>query len=744
VGAPELREGGQRNPNFRFPSFGIGVIPFHLCPVEHFPLSFRLSLSNTRARWRSSSSEHASQITLSKIGLSMPAIRLRILAALLGAAFFLIPPPNFVTAQRSAVDTYAIINARVVPVAGPVIDRGTVVIRDGLIAAVGANITAPADARVIDGTGLTVYPGLIDSSTALGIPTPSPTPTPTPGGAGSGFGQFRPQTIAISALNSTQPPGLQPELLAEDFIKPGGEKIEAARSAGITTALSAQRQGIWMGQSALINLAGDTTQQMIVRSPLALHVGFTPLRTGIYPNSLLGVFASLRQMLFDAQRYRQAQQAYERSPRGQRRPNQDRSLAALLPVLDGSMPVVMYADREREISRALDLAQEFKLRPIIAGGLEAGKVAKRLSEGKVPVLLSLNFPRRTTAALPEADPEPMRILRERVEAPKTAAKLVAARVPFAFQSGELTNMTDFSTNLFRAIENGLSRDDALRALTIWPAQILGVADRLGTIEAGKIANLTITRGDLFDRTPKISHVFIDGRPVDLLPASVGQAGPATGTWMLKVNLGSGDLAVTLVLQGEGERLRGSIQGGLGSSEIANASSGASGDIRFTVPATFEGQTAEATFAGQITGNEMRGTVNVVGRAPGSFTGTKAGVPAQPIASPTPSETRPAVSANSGLSGTWLINLVVGNQTYPGTLKLEQSGATITGLFQSPFGTTKLTGGSVDADGFHFVARTSITGREVEMEVDGNASGDEIRGTVKSELGFVSFTGTRQR
>ncbi len=581
----------------------------------------------------------------------MPAIRLRILAALVASAFVVIPTPNFVTAQRSAVDTYAITNARVVTVAGPVIDRGTVVIRDGLIAAAGANVTAPADARIIDGTGLTVYPGLIDSSTALGMPQPSPTPTPSPGGAGAGFGQLRPQTSPLSALNSAQPPGLQPEVLAEDFIKPGGEQIEAARNAGITTALTAPRQGIWMGQSALINLAGDTSQQMIVRSPVALHVGFTPLRTGTYPNSLMGVFASLRQMLLDAQRYRQALQTYERSPRGMRRPNQDRSLAALLPVLDGAMPVVMYADREREIARALDFAQEFKLRAIIAGGLDAGRVADRLRESKVPVLLSLNFPRRTTAALPEADAEPIRVLRERVEAPKTAAKLVAARVPFAFQSGALTNMADFSANLIRAIENGLSRDDALRALTIWPAQILGVADRLGTIEAGKIANLTITRGDLFDRNHRISYVFIDGRSIDLRPEAGGaQAGAATGTWTLNVNLGSGDIAVSLVLQQEGERLRGSIQGGLGSSEIANASTGAGGDLRFTVPATFEGQTADASFAGKITGNDMQGTVNVVGRAPGSFTGTKAGAPAQPVASPTPpAEFRAAVSSNADLS-----------------------------------------------------------------------------------------------
>jgi imidazolonepropionase-like amidohydrolase len=564
----------------------------------------------------------------------MPRVYPRIAIAM-AMSIFLLPVlalhPTSTKAQRSALDTYAITNARIVTVSGAPIERGTVVIRDGLIAAVGANVTAPADARIIDGAGLTVYPGLIDSSTSLGIPQPSPAPSASPAGGGGGFGQFRAQTSTTVALNSTQPPGLQPEVAVEDFLRPGGEQIEAARNAGITTALSAPRQGIWMGQSALINLSGDTAQQMIVRSPVALHVGFTPLRSGVYPTSLMGVFAVLRQMLLDAGRYRELQQAYERSPRGTRRPDQDRALAALLPVLDGAMPVVMYADREREIARALDLAEEFKLKAIIAGGLESSKVADRLRERKVPVLLSLNFPRRTTAALPEADPEPVRVLRERVEAPKAAARLVTARAKFAFQSGGMTNIADFRANIQRAIDGGLGREDALRAVTIWPAEILGVSDRLGTIETGKIANLTITRGDIFDRNRTIAHVFIDGRPVDLRPAdptapAAAGGAVASGTWTLNINLGSGDLAATLALQQEGERLSGSIQGGLGNGEIANGSAGAAGEVRFTIPVTLEGQTVEATFAGRITRNEMQGSVTIVGRTPGTFTATRAAAP----------------------------------------------------------------------------------------------------------------------
>jgi imidazolonepropionase-like amidohydrolase len=491
-----------------------------------------------------------------------------------------------------------------------------------LIVAVGANAPVPADARVIDGAGLTVYPGLIDANTSLGFPEPSPTPAPV-GGPGGGFlaALLRPPTPSSS--NSSQVVGLQPEILAEDLIKPGGDPIETERSAGITTALTAPRSGIWIGQSALINLAGETSQQMILRSPVAMHVGFTPLRSG-YPGSLLGVFATLRQMLLDAAQYREAQRIYEQSPRGLRRPSPDRSLEALLPVLDGRMPVVMYADREREIQRALDLADEFKLKAIIAGGADSWLLADRLQKANVPVLLSLNFPKRTTAAIPEADPEPMRVLRERVAAPKTAGKLAGAKIRFAFQSGGLTAISDFVANAAKAIDNGLAKDDALRAFTLNAAEIFGVADRLGSIETGKIANLTVMRGDLFDRNSHVAHVFIDGRPIDLRPATPG--GPAgniaSGAWSLTVDLGQGQLAVALTLQQEGERLRGSIQGALGAVDIANATLGPAGEVSFTAPVTLEGQTTEATFTGTITGNEMKGAVNITGRAPGSFTGKR--------------------------------------------------------------------------------------------------------------------------
>jgi len=550
-----------------------------------------------------------------------------------------------VAAQRhTGTDTYAITNARIVTVSGATLDRGTVVIRDGLIAAVGANAAVPPDARSIDGTGLTVYPGVFDASTTLGIPRPTPSPA---GGGGGGFqGLFGQSQPSATSPNSPNLPGMQPEILASDLIKPGGNEIESARNAGITTAQTAPRGNVFLGQSAIINLAGDTPQQMIVRSPVALYVGLQPLGNGQYPGSLMGVFSSVRQMLLDARRYREMNDIYDRNPRGLKRPAQDKSLEALQPVIAGRMPIVMQADSEREIDRVLDLAKEFNVKMIVNGGREADRVAARLKAMNVPVLLSLNFPRRTTAASPESDPEPLRVLRERVEAPKTAGRLASAGVRFAFQSGGMAAITDYFTNAAKAVDNGLSHDDAVRALTSWPAEVLGVGSQLGSIEVGKIANLTITRGDLLAKDRRIVHVFIDGKPVDLRPATPasGERGlSVSGTWSLTVNLtGSGnekqELTATLNLRQETDRLTGSVSGALGPGAIVNGSVTGS-DVSFTVPITLPApasQTTDAIFTGTVSGNQMSGSVQVVGRGAGTFTATRAGrPPSSPAASPSP-------------------------------------------------------------------------------------------------------------
>jgi imidazolonepropionase-like amidohydrolase len=527
--------------------------------------------------------------------------------------------------ERNAPSVYAITNVRIVGGAGPTIDRGTIVVRNGVIAAVGAAVQAPADARVIDGNGLTVYPGIIDANSSLGLGGGSSAAVAADagrGGRGGGGGRGAApaqQGAPAGAPNSLHPIGLQPELTVVDLLHADDDALAGPQSAGITAAQTAPSTGIFRGESAVINLGGASAQAMLVKAPVAEHIGFTPSRGGGYPNSLMGVFAALRQTLLDAQHYAAEQAAYAKNPRGMRRPEPDPSLEALQPVLQRQIPVVLEASSKREIERALDLAKEFNLRPIIAGGEEADQVAARLKAENVPVLLSLNFPRRPQASA-DADPEPLRMLRARVDAPKLASKLQAAGVKFAFEDGGLTTWSDYLGNVNRTVEAGLAPDQAVRALTLAPAEILGVSDRLGTIEAGKAANLTVTRGDLF--TGRVTQVFIDGNPIEARATGNAPTSLASGTWTITITTDEGEKPVTLTLQQVGDQLRGTVQGSLGSSQISNGSIGPTGDVQFTASLTMGSGTEEGRFSGTIDGNLMRGTVSVVGHPQSTFVGTK--------------------------------------------------------------------------------------------------------------------------
>lgn len=533
-------------------------------------------------------------------------------------------PP--LAAQRAVPGTYAITNARIVPVAGPAIEKGTIVIRDGLIAAVGATITVPADARVIDGAGHTVYPGLIDAYATIGMRS-APAPTGGFGGGGGGFGAPAPVRPA-GAPNSSMPIGMQPEVRAIDQLVDGAD-YSAAWNAGITTALTAPQGRVYEGQSALVSLGGGDFGMAAVRPTVAMHVGFQGIGGGQFPSSLMGVFAALRQSFLDAQHYALEKAAYDRNPRASRRPDYDPSLEALLPVVAGTMPVVFRANSQREIERALDLAKEFKLKAYIGGGSEAYLVADRLKAENVPVLLSVNFPRKAAPTGPAADAEPeaMRVLRERVQAPKTPGQLKAAGVRFAVQAGG--NYTDFVANLRRMVAGGLSADDAIRAATLGSAEIFGVADRLGSIEAGKIADLTVVRGtDLFAADSRVTDVWVDGRPHAAVAPVVargpggggfgGQRPGLEGTWQLQVQLEGIEHVATLVLRDQDGVIRGQLEGDLGAQDVVNLSVDSNGDIAFSAIVTTKEGTEEGWFRGRLDDGVFAGTLAITGHAGGRF------------------------------------------------------------------------------------------------------------------------------
>ncbi len=519
--------------------------------------------------------------------------------------------------------SYAITNARIVTVSGGTIERGTVVIRDGLIEASGAGVTAPADAQVFDGTGLTVYPGFIDTLTNLGI---APRPTPSPGGAG-GFGQAAAAAATANPSNSNYPTGLRPEEMTLDEVRAGDAQFEANRNAGFTTALTVGRTGIFNGQSALIDLAGHSVSAMTVKNPVALHITFATI-PGQYPGSLLGTFSALRQMFNDAKRQQEIEKLYAANPRGMKRPEADKSLEALIPALDRRVPVVFTANRSNEIVRALDLAREYNLRAIIAGGQQADKFIDRLRSQDVAVLFSLNFPKRTASASADADPEPMEMLRFRADVPKVAGKLAAAGVRFAFQGGGASNVNDLLANVSKATQNGLSKDAAVRALTLGAAEIFGVADRIGTIEPGKIANLTVVRGDLFGTQKAITHVFVDG--VVFEPKAPAQnprgprngpqtAGPrggdaqsvssgVVGTYAIAIDIPGQPLSGTLTIAQQGAALSGTMTTEIGTGALSDGQLSGN-NVTFSGSVNYGGQTIPFTIKGTIAGTRFTGTID---------------------------------------------------------------------------------------------------------------------------------------
>jgi imidazolonepropionase-like amidohydrolase len=421
-------------------------------------------------------------------------------------------------ALADAPRIYAITGARIVTSAGDPIETGTVVLRNGFIEAAGASVAVPADASIIDGKGLTVYPGLIDMGNSAGLEVPGPA-QPASARTREEVERWKREVI------------LRSQVVAADHVKADAPDLRRLAAAGITSILAVPPGTVVKGQSSLLNVAvpdeepqyGNIADERcglyVLRTPVALHVAFPERTPGdAYPESLMGVIAFVRQAFLDAAHDQAERAFYDRARRATARPVYDRALGAMQPALAGRMPVVFEADEFRDILRALGMAREFKLDPVIAGGVEADQAIADLKAQESRVLFSVNYPVRSRMLAPDAD-EPLRVLRQRANAPKVPAALAGAGVPFAFESGGLKDPKAFVRNVAKAVKAGLLPDVAIRAMTLDAATIAGVGDRLGSIEKGKIANLIVTEGDLFDEKMTIKHVFVDGRPVVLEPAA---------------------------------------------------------------------------------------------------------------------------------------------------------------------------------------------------------------------------------
>ena len=394
--------------------------------------------------------------------------------------------------------TFAITNARIVTVSGATISGGTLIIKDGKIQAIGGNVAIPSDAEKIDGTGLSVYPGMIDAGTNLGL-------AEVEGGA--------PGTIDVSETGD-----LNANAKAILGINPHTSHVNVTRINGITTVLSMPTGGIVSGQAAVINLNGSTQNEMAIVPTFGLVINFPRITTGGGFN-LFGAspptdfnealkrrdqrVEELKKLFRDAENYARVQEAYAKD-KTLPAPATDLKMEAMKDYVRGAKPVIFTAERERDIRSVAKFAGEMKIKAIIMGGQEAWKAADDLKKNNIPVVFT------NIHSLPVRDDDAYDYL---LEAP---AKMAQAGVKFSISTGDngaMVSELPFQAGLAAAFD--LPKDEALRAVTLYPAQILGIADRYGSLETGKIANVVITNGDILEPRTNVKYVFINGRILPL-------------------------------------------------------------------------------------------------------------------------------------------------------------------------------------------------------------------------------------
>ena len=410
--------------------------------------------------------------------------------------------PSVVAAPTSP-PAYALQNARIVSMSGPVIESGTLVMRDGRIAAVGADVHTPADAIAIDASGWTLYPGFIDAHSSLGMPKPK---------------QESAREAADRRERGDPTPGLQANVRASALYAHDSDALDAYRRMGVTVAAIAPQNGILRGQSAVIALGDGRLDDadLVLSEPWAQHIGYEPFsrERNDYPGTLMGVLATIRQSFSDAHWYQIAWERYAQTPDALERPPFDESLVALGAAANNEQQVVFSAWSDNAIVRTLDLADELSIDAIVSGAIDGWRVADVLAESGLPVLVSLDhrprrdpvgFGRRAHGGLmvsPGAD--------DKKDAQANAARLHEAGVRFAFISEGLESTDKFLPNLRAAVNAGLPEQAALEALTVTPARFLGLDSSLGTLDPGKAANVVAVDGNLFD-DGRVAATWIDGR-----------------------------------------------------------------------------------------------------------------------------------------------------------------------------------------------------------------------------------------
>ncbi len=497
---------------------------------------------------------------------------------------------------------HALVGARVITAPGQVLNNATIVIRDGLITAVGSNVPTPAGARVWDLKGQTVYPGFIDAHADLGMDA-------VPAGGDVGPTHWNPQVRAWYSTTAN--------------FKDDSTRRAALRSLGFGTALAVPKQGIFRGQASVINLADAGARERVLRADLMQSVGFERSFAlgGAYPNSSMGTIALMKQTFMDAEWYIRAQAAYENSGRAILPPETSEALAALGDAVQGKQAVLFQTESEEDYLRAHKLAAEYKVKPWFRGSGQEYRLVDVLKSRTDPLIVPLNFPDAPDVSSPEAALNAsLAQLRHWYLAPTNPAQLAQAGVSFALTTDGLSSLNQFLPNLRIAVARGLTSDKALAALTTVPATWLGIERTHGTIAVGKVANLVVSEGDLFTEESSVRDVWVQGTRYGVTrPPQID----ARGTWSIASDDASGFKAV-LQLEGPLNRIRGTIE--VPSRRPITLTTARvvaeTGRLELTFPGEQLGFEGTVLMSGSVRGEEFFGWTSLPNGADPSFRGTR--------------------------------------------------------------------------------------------------------------------------
>lgn len=506
--------------------------------------------------------------------------------------------------QPPPAAAYALEDVTVVSPDGATESGLTVVVRDGLVEALGSDVTPPADARVLEGDSLRIYPGLVDAEGEADFEMPGADGEDDSDSDGGG----------PSWDPTRQQQGFTPHVRIADHLTATGEDFEALRRQGVVAAAVHPDDGPMPGRGTLVAFRLDAEQPRdLVLDPALGPVmafdgaGFT------YPGTLFGVIAFLRQSMEDANRHAEILAAYSQDPQGLTAPRWDPDYEVVRDAATGATPVFFRASDAEDIRRVLELADEYGFRPVIVGGAEAWKVASELQGRGVPVLVSLDFPEpdRWDPEGEEEDEElEAEVLREKQRLENlyaNAGRLADAGVRFALTSGG--GDADLREGVRTAMDYGLSEADALRALTATPAEVLGAAG-LGTVRADLPASFVVTDGPLFAEDTRIAYTFVEGRLQEGRPAGEEpEEEPAvdlSGSWSVTLESPQGEQEASMTLDQQGASFDGSVEAEFGSMDVVDGLVSGN-EVSFTLVLDAGGQTLEFEMSGTAEENSMSGS-----------------------------------------------------------------------------------------------------------------------------------------